>query len=1410
MQFKFGLVLAVCAGFLNVLAAQAQNPAPDNESHPPIPIPFILQESGFVTLVIEDAQGQRVRNLISETPFPKGKNTAWWDGLDDIGRDPRAYERGVYAIPGKLVAPGAYQVRGLWRPDLPLRYQLTPYNEAKLPWRTADSSSGWLTNHTPPRAILFVPPQTAPQRENQPTSSGAQILVGSSVSEGGSGLAWLDASGHKLHGQEWLGGVWTGVQYLARDAGPHAVSGVYAYSAHAWDDELRLQELHSKPGAAAKDARLGAGDDVPVLSPTWKFPKGTKLNDHVKERGVGGLAAFDGLIAVSLPVTNQLLFVDGNAHRAIGTVPLETPGALAFDAQGRLLVFSGKKLLRYTLPKDLKPYLEATDFPGTGALSKADWKATADKNNDSAMAAIDRSDATRYESRDSQRPGQSLTIDMLGSRRFNRVEINTPWPPDWTRAFEIYATDDPKNWGAPLAEGEGKADRLMIGVPTTTARYLEIVQTGTANTQWATNEITLFNDQVSHGPMKPRQPLPAPQILIANDLDEPQNLTISRNGNLYIADWGEHHNVQVFNSDGKYLRSIGKPGVPRAGVYDAAKMHHPNGVTLDDLDQLWVAEEDFQPKRVSIWNAQNGQFVRAFYGPQRYGGGGELDPRDKNLYYYDGMQFALDYDKQTSAPQTIFYRPAPGEVTIGGDSVNAFMPQTPLYFGGQKFVTNAYNSNPTNGASVTGIWQMMPNGIARPVAMMGQANDYALFRDLGEQKQNLSIRWTGVISAPQSGDYTFTTVSDDGVRLSLNDKLLIDNWTPHGTTEDKGTIHLEAGQALPIKLEYFQGSGGGTIRLLWQRAGDERSIVPSSALSSNVYFRDHGLHGEYFSGTNFEVLKAMRLDTTIDLSDPVLPPVAGKAEFAARLPAGANPGVDGREDSVFFFWQDANADAQMQGSEVTFQRLATGRIEGVTVMEDGAFIVFNFHGKTVRFAPQMKANVPHYDISAPQVLATGIQHPTTTGGGQALLGDNGWTVVYPSPAPFAPYGVAGVKNGRALWSYPSLWPGLHASHNSPKPQFPGEMIGTTRMLGNPITPNAQVGPLFALNGNMGNFYLMTTDGLFVATLFKDIRQSSTWNFPAATRELEVSDTSLHDESFWPFITQTPDGIFASVNGSIVRVDGLDKMRRLPAQTLEINAPLLAQAQTYFVARESERQARDAAQQKPLRVIIAPNAPLVDGKLDDWQDTPWAVVDSKWVGGLGGWGGEQNSVEAAVKISGDHLFAAFKTDDANLLQNQPDSLNTLFKSGGALDLMLDNVEGGQRLLISRVGEGQKAKIVAVLYRPRDPKATAEPVKFISNLGATRTVTMARVQDVSEQIMLAQDGNNYELSVPLSLLEWTPQVGQSIKADIGVLRGNGFQTTQRAYWHNKATGLTADLASEAELTPQLWGEFALVAP
>ena len=88
---------------------------------------------------------------------------------------------------------------------------------------------------------------------------------------------------------------------------------------------------------------------------------------------------------------------------------------------------------------------------------------------------------------------------------------------------------------------------------------------------------------------------------------------------------------------------------------------------------------------------------------------------------------------------------------------------------------------------------------------------------------------------------------------------------------------------------------------------------------------------------------------------------------------------------------------------------------------------------------------------------------------------------------------------------------------------------------------------------------------------------------------------------------------------------------------------------------------------------------------------------------------------------------------------------------------------------------------------------------------RTITIDRVDDVSDQLQFASADGNFELSVPLAVLGLKPESGQTIRADLGVLRGNGFQTLHRVYWGNKATGITSDVPSEAMLVPSLWGRW-----
>jgi hypothetical protein len=53
---------------------------------------------------------------------------------------------------------------------------------------------------------------------------------------------------------------------------------------------------------------------------------------------------------------------------------------------------------------------------------------------------------------------------------------------------------------------------------------------------------------------------------------------------------------------------------------------------------------------------------------------------------------------------------------------------------------------------------------------------------------SFSVRWKGFVRAERWESHTFYTVSDDGIRLKVDGRVVVENWTRHGPTENRGTI----------------------------------------------------------------------------------------------------------------------------------------------------------------------------------------------------------------------------------------------------------------------------------------------------------------------------------------------------------------------------------------------------------------------------------------------------------------------------------------------------------------------------------------------------------------------------------------------------------------------------------------------
>jgi hypothetical protein len=97
-----------------------------------------------------------------------------------------------------------------------------------------------------------------------------------------------------------------------------------------------------------------------------------------------------------------------------------------------------------------------------------------------------------------------------------------------------------------------------------------------------------------------------------------------------------------------------------------------------------------------------------------------------------------------------------------------------------------------------------------------------------------SVRWTGEVEAAYTETYTFYTLSDDGVRLWVDGKQLVDDWNDHGDTENKGQIDLVAGNTYSLVMEYFENAGGATAQLRWSSPSTPKALIPQAALSLPV------------------------------------------------------------------------------------------------------------------------------------------------------------------------------------------------------------------------------------------------------------------------------------------------------------------------------------------------------------------------------------------------------------------------------------------------------------------------------------------------------------------------------------------------------------------------------------------------
>lgn len=538
--------------------------------------------------------------------------------------------------------------------------------------------------------------------------------------------------------------------------------------------------------------------------------------------------------------------------------------------------------------------------------------------------------------------------------------------------------------------------------------------------------------------------------------------------------------------------------------------------------------------------------------------------------------------------------------------------------------------------------------------------------------------------------------------------------------------------------------------------------------------------------------------------------VDGKGE-TIEAPSGAFAGLNPFDAA---FWNDANGDGRVQFDECEIVRpekprdarsaklipIPMGSGWGQRVAPDFTFYVNGMvRYRPVRFTADGAPVFTSASIEKMPVEESGDFVPVPE---EDLVLALGWNSQR----------MAGIdaRDGSVRWAYANRYPGVHGSHRAPMPA-PGMLIGPLKIVGVAAVSDA-VGRVFMLRGNLGQDFLMTTDGLFVGALFQDGRLPGE-SLPPKEESLvgmPMENFSHGGEPFNGWFGRQADGKIRTTVGfprqaaMVLAVTGLETVRRFDAGTRDVDAAMLAEAD-----RANQARAQRSAAPKAYAVKRAAAAPTVDGRDADWRDVPSLAIDRV---------GAPLKGTAKLLYDDTRLYLCFDVRDPSPWRNEGKDHTALFKSGDAVDLQLrtdaaraadakgrDPVAGDLRVVVAQ----WNGKPVAVLMRPVDPAAPAAlAVDYVSPVAPKHFDRVEVLADAKVAVSKRGDGYTVEASLPLEALGLRPASGLALRGDVGFVSSDASGTinTARTYWSNKDTNLVNDLPQEAWFSPSAWGAIA----
>jgi len=1391
---------------------------PPSLAAPPPPYRFTYEMplTGFTAIQISDAKGKVIRHLSAETPRETGKVSESWDLKDDKGAP---------------VPPGVYSWSGIARPPFTLTYENTVYNAGQPAWPAPPPGKGggqWLGDHTPPSSVC---------------AAGDLMFMGCQVCESGHTIIATDLNGNS---------VWSSGPIDSGFHGPDRIvsDGRFAYQLNIW----QVQRIDPQHGfSTQKIFTFPYTRELPYRSGYWSpFNGGAAIRNGKLYVSFSG-DAINWLQTSFLPEAldptrcNPIAYLrKGGGHRILGKDP-------AYDLAGydELMMLYGAfltdsmpadtpSLAGIHLPSSVQAYFG--DAPENGALAGT---LTAAFKEPITLGSLLLSDggAKVY----ALKPGAKLPeagegepgdVDLGGG--VGAVEETDPfdtehWIPipvqQGVAGCPAIALAPPK--GLRTTALRFKTRRLTFAL--TLARRFEDVAPGaervlgegtvTKKGGWtfgrpAENPLTPYTPATMALVWKQPVTLRGVSLIhpitgvIAVDIwtgPETADPHIALDDDQY---WTEKGSIRP-----EFIQWIGDPGPPTIRTIDFAELRVTRAVRIRYLRPQGCLNP-YTDEYQSVPGAETGS-IDGFVAYRYLGDDPEGLPKTLSDRITE-IQLPAENEQEARLLRQLPFK-RPGNLAVNaqgtlyavsdGDIITVPLEEKDR---SRVIIPKDQLSRPGGLAvDATGLIYVIDNG-PNVVKVFDPANG-KLLRTMGTPG--------GLVPGPW-----------DGTRMDFPADLAVDKsgkvWVVNSTYQPKCvTRYSSDGKVEKTFLGPTQYGGGGAIdphdrsvvnfygmkfRINWESKDWKLESVLYHPGSPDVFKAGYPDRVVYTHGHRYLLGDGLGVSVICEERNNVAVTLAAAGNLGYWDAVDAYPALKkafGRRDRLkyAFVWSDTNSDGKPQPDEVQVTDRNIGFQPGFP-LKIGDDLSFTFPKARLRPSDVSPTGTPRYDMAKLEDLQLLDGQNYTTEDGRTfvvadrLLAPDGKTV---------------------LWEYPDDYLGGFGYHRSgfgfDRPA--GVLNGEHQAVGHFMLGKEEY---FATNSDQGDWYLFTGDGFLVGCIFGGPSGFGKrwWTMPRwEPGKVDLSDIRLPGEHYQGFVTKAEDGKVYAIAGhnfvGVVRVDGLEKLTRLPGGPLLVTKEAQQQTTAWEVEKAAlEKQHQDT---KIARVPRIEKGIQVNGTLDDWPTSLFVPVHEWIERSPFGMSTPHLDSQAALAMDTENLYLAVCTKLP--MKNAGGDLKTLFKSGDAIELTLGldakadpkrrtPARGDVRILIARV----KGNPVMVIYRPIDPSAKSDArTVFTSPVGeeAFASVTVIAEPEVAfgEETLDKKPAVIIEAAIPWQLLGLTaPVPGLHLRGDIGELVGdeNGVKTMARHYWSGKSQTIVSDIPSESRLSPAVWGDLLVIEP